>query len=434
MADKDFRPVILAGCGSVDPESIDSYISNGGYSALRMALSDSTPESVIARVEEAGLRGRDGGFPVARKWRITREAEGDHRFVVANAYDADPLSPIGRTLLEQMPHRVLEGTIIAAYAIGADEGIIYCRGDGKTAVYRVRRAIAQAEEKGFLGPNALGFGRGLRVRLALGWAGFIGGEETAAIAAIEGRRAMPTQRPPFPAQSGLLKLPTALDSAETLAIIPSIAGAGRTVDVSRSAGTKVFSIQGSVRNQGLIELPLGLSLRRMIDHAGGTSRGTVKAVQSGGPTGACIPADALDSPISFESLPELGTRMGSGRIEVLDDSVCLVGFAGRVMSYLKDEACGKCVPCRLGTKRMAGIVEAIASGLGQASDLELLEDLSANVSAASICGFGVAAPCVVTSTLKHFRGEYLSHTEEKKCPTGECRPSRQHSYQRRKVL
>lgn len=438
MGDSDFQPMVMSGWGSTDPESIDDYVAAGGYSALRRVLSVMTPEDVICRVEAVGLLGRGGaGYPVARKWRAAREAPSDHKFVIANAYDADALSPIGQSLLEQMPHRVLEGLLIAAYAIGARDGVIYCRGESRAAIRRVRAAISQAEENGFVGPKAFGPGRAMRLYVALGWTGFVGGEETAAIAAIEGRRAMPVQRPPYPAERGLMGRPTVVNSAETLANVPLVVADGGPAPGSSQAGkTKVFSMQGNVRHKGLVESPLGVSLRQMVDRAGGAGpegQG-IKAVQIGGPTGACIPASAFDVPLGFESLLEVGAHLGSGRIEVIGNSACMVGYARDVMAYLTDEACGRCVPCRLGTKRVAGLLEAIASGLGEGQDLETLEELSGHISAASICGYGLTATSVVTSTLKHFRSEYLSHVEEKRCPTGQCKPSRHVRYRRRAVL
>ncbi len=456
MADRQSRGVILEGCGSIDPEIIEAYIASGGY-AGRQAILRSTPEGVISRVEEADLLGHGGaGFPVARKWRIARQSQTHQRFVVANAYDADLLSPIGRTLLEQMPHRVIEGLIIAAFAVGATEGIIYCRGEAAMAIARARQAISQAEAKGLLGPNALGPGQRLRVRVVSGWAGFIGGEETAAIAAIEGRRAMPSQRPPYPAESGLLGLPTVISSAETLAILPALmAPSPRDIEADGSvpprrddanshddrstlkdiANFKVFSIRSGGRGKDLIELPLGLSLRQILERTGHFERGRkLKAIQIGGPAGACIPESNFDLPVTFESLRDLGAHLGSGRIELLDSSVCMAGFASDTLNYLYGEACGKCVPCRIGIKRMFGIVEGITSELGKGADLETLKDLSANIPAGSICGFGVIAPSVVTSTLRYFESDYISHIEEKKCPTGRCSATRQFGYQRRAVL
>lgn len=426
---------------AVDPSSIDDYIRRGGYERLHRALKELGPGRVLDEVARSRLRGRGGdGLDVAMKWRSLCEAEGQPKYVVCNAYDADERAPIGRTLLEQSPHIVLEGMIIAAFAVGAARGFIYCRGDAFKALSSVTRAVEQARERGFIGFGVLETDFDFEMSIARCSAGFIGGEETAMLAAMSGRRAMPSQQPPSPAQFGLRGRPTLIHSAETLAAIPWIVANGgdeyARVGTESSTGTKLLALDGDVRNKTLVELPFGVTVREAVVEIGeGPSTGrAIKAVHIGGPLGGCIPESLLDRPLDYDVLRELGTTVGSGRLTVLNEGTCLAGYAQKVMSYLSDEACGKCVPCRLGTKRTATVLEGITSNLGQESDVELISELSQNMRDASLCGFGIEAPNIVATSLKYFGEDYRQHLERGSCPTDQCRIARCYRYQRKAVL
>ncbi|MBI4319086.1 MAG: NADH-quinone oxidoreductase subunit F [Chloroflexi bacterium] len=472
MTSSQFPAIALHLCGEVNPESIEDYVAKGGYAALRRAM-EMSPEGVLNEVAGSGLRGRGGaGFRTAEKWRlVAAAAEKQQRFVVCNAYDADVDAPVGRTLLEQNPHRVLEGLSIAAYACGADRAYVYCRGEVALAVARMRRAIVAARERGILGPGRgdEDAGRGDRaptrsmatsyeqermhgrwergistggvdVQVAFGWSGFVGGEETTMLAAIEGRRAMPRPRPPYPTRSGLWGQPTAINSAETLACVPWVlenaSSALASIGSSASPGTKVVAITGDAEHRGLFEVPFGMPLGEILSRTGNGPAGEqkLKAIQVGGPTGGCLKSSALDTPLDFETLEAAGTILGSGQIRAIGEKTCMVGFARQQMSYLCTEACGECVPCRLGTKRMADILEGITGGLGRAADLDTLKDVATKVSDGSLCGFGVDAPNVVLTTLQGFEDEYHAHVDAKRCPTGDCAATRRYRYERRTVL
>ena len=418
---------VLRNCGVIDPGDIRHSLARGAYGGLQRAL-DLDPDERIDELERSGLRGRGGaGFPVARKWQFCIDAPGDTRYIVCNADEGDPGAFMNRSLLEGDPHAVLEGMIIAGLTIGAAEGYIYCRAEYPLALERLGVAIAQAEEAGFLGPDALGAGRPFRIKVKEGAGAFVCGEETALIASLEGRRGMPRARPPYPAVSGLWGCPTVINNVETLASVALIfqRGADRYAEhgTENSKGTKTFSLVGNVMRPGLIEVPLGTTLREMIfDIGGGIASGhRFKAVQTGGPSGGCLPEGKLDIPVDYESLQEAGTIMGSGGIVVMDERTCMVDFARYFLDFAADESCGKCGPCRLGTRQLLRILEDITQGKGTASDIELLEGLSHHVMQGSLCGLGATAPNPVLTTLRYFRDEYVAHVESRTCPALACR-------------
>jgi NADH-quinone oxidoreductase subunit F len=418
---------VLRNCGVVDPADIRHSLARGAYSGLQRALELDSGER-IDELQRSGLRGRGGaGFPVWRKWQFCIDAPGDTRYIVCNADEGDPGAFMNRSLLEGDPHALLEGMIIAGLTIGASEGYIYCRAEYPLALERLAVAIAQAEEAGFLGPDALGPGRPFRIRVKEGAGAFVCGEETALIASLEGRRGMPRPRPPFPAVSGLWGCPTVINNVETLASVALIFQSGADwyaeFGTEKSRGTKTFALVGHVMRPGLVEVPLGTTLRELIfDIGGGVPSGhRFKAVQTGGPSGGCLPEEKLDIPVDYESLQEAGTIMGSGGIVVMDERTCMVDFARFFLDFAADESCGKCGPCRLGTRQLLRILEDITQGAGTASDIELLEGLSHNVIQGSLCGLGQTAPNPVLTTLRYFRDEYVAHVESRTCPALACR-------------
>ena len=419
--------IVLRNCGHINPEKIDDYIARGGYHALEKALLTMAPQQVIEEVASSGLRGRGGaGFPTARKWEFCRSAPGEQKYAICNADEGDPGAFMDRSILEADPHAVIEGLAIAGYAIGASEGYIYVRAEYPLAVSRFRTALEQALERGFLGEDILGSGFRFMVRIKEGAGAFVCGEETALIASIESQRGMPRPRPPFPANSGLDGKPTIINNVKTLATVPVIidkgAGFFAGLGTEKSKGTAVFALTGKVANSGLVEVPMGTSLSSIIfDIGGGIPRGKrFKAVQTGGPSGGCIPAQFLDVPVEYDSLAQLGSIMGSGGMVVLDDSTCMVEIARYFLSFTQAESCGKCVPCRLGTKQMLEILTRITQGKGREEDIDTLLQIAATVKECSLCGLGQTCPNPVLTTIKYFREEYEAHIREKKCPAAVC--------------
>jgi len=424
---KKQQRVILRNCGLINPEVIDHYIARGGYRALGKALLEMTPGQVIEEVKRAGLRGRGGaGFPTGRKWEFCRNTLGDTKYVICNADEGDPGAFMDRSILEADPHSVVEGLIIAGYAIGANEGYIYARAEYPLAVKRVRIALEQAEQRGFLGRDILGSGFDFVVHVKEGAGAFVCGEETALMASIESRRGMPRPRPPFPAQSGLDGKPTNINNVKSLASVPIIIDRGAdwfaTIGTEKSKGTAVFALTGKIANSGLVEVPMGTPLSTIIfDIGGGIPRGKrFKAVQTGGPSGGCIPARFLDAPVEYETLAQLGSIMGSGGMVVLDDTTCMVEIARYFLSFTQAESCGKCVPCRLGTRQMLEILTRITQGKGRESDIDTLLSIARTVKECSLCGLGQTCPNPVLTTLNYFRDEYEAHIKEKKCPAAVC--------------
>lgn len=420
--------IVMRNCGIIDPESLDECIARGGYRALWQVLRKSSPEDVIHEVTISGLRGRGGaGFPTGRKWQAVRDAEGTPKYVICNADEGDPGAYMDRGVLEGDPHSVLEGMVIGGYAMGAGEGVIYVREEYPLAVVRVREAIHQAAEAGLLGDNIFDSGFNFHVRVAKGAGAFVCGEETALIRSIEGRVGEPQQRPPYPAQHGLWGKPTCINNVETWANVPVIVWRGgqwyAEIGTQSSKGTKVFSLVGNVENTALIEVPMGITLRDVVHGLGGgiPNKRAPKAIQTGGPSGGCIPATKFDLPVDYESLTQAGSIMGSGGMIVMDDHTCMVDIAKYFLGFLEDESCGKCFTCRIGTQRLKQIVTRISEGKGKEEDLEVLEDLSWLVKQASLCGLGQTAPNPVLSTLRYFRDEYLAHIRDRKCPAKVCR-------------
>jgi len=420
--------VVLRNCGRIDPENIDDYIAEDGYQALGKVLSDMTPEQVIDEMLASGLRGRGGaGFPAGRKWQFARASKATPKFIICNADEGDPGAFMNRRVLEGDPHSVLEGMIVAAYAIGAARGYIYCRAEYPVAVRTLRIAIQQARAYGLLGENILGSGFSFDLEVRIGAGAFVCGEETALIASIEGRRGEPRPRPPFPAVSGLWARPTNVNNVETYANVPQIILRGASwyagMGTEKSKGTKTFALAGDVNHTGLIEVPLGINMREVVyDVAGGIKDGKkLKAVQIGGPMGGCLPEAFLDRPIDYESLAEAGTIMGSGGLVVMDEDTCMVDIARFFMEFIQDESCGKCTPCRVGTRRMLEILQRICNGEGRDGDIETLEMLCGQIRTTSLCGLGQGAPNPVSSTLTHFRHEYEAHIYEKRCPAKVCK-------------
>ncbi|MCS7221434.1 MAG: NADH-quinone oxidoreductase subunit NuoF [Anaerolineae bacterium] len=420
--------VVLRNCGKIDPENIEDYIAEDGYLALAKVLTEMTPEQVINEVINSGLRGRGGaGFPTGKKWQLVRQAPGNPKYVICNADEGDPGAFMNRRVLEGDPHSVLEGMIIAAYAIGASQGYIYCRAEYPLAVRTLNIAIQQARAFGFLGENILGSGFSFDIEVRMGAGAFVCGEETALMASIEGRRGEPRPRPPFPAVKGLWDKPTNINNVETYANIPQIILRGASwfasMGTERSKGTKTFAIAGDVKRTGLIEVPLGITLREVIYDVGGGIKDdkAFKAVQTGGPMGGCLPAEYLDMEVDYESLTAAGSIMGSGGMIVMDEDTCMVDIARFFMEFTQDESCGKCVPCRVGTRRILEILERICAGQGRHGDIEVLEMLCEQIKNTSLCGLGQGAPNPVASTLKYFRSEYEAHIYEKRCPAKVCR-------------
>jgi bidirectional [NiFe] hydrogenase diaphorase subunit len=419
--------IVLENSGRIDPERIEAYIAEGGYAALYKALRDMTPEAVIGEITRSGLRGRGGaGFPTGLKWTTVAKSGGPLKYVVCNADEGDPGAFMDRSVLESDPHRVLEGMAIAGYAVGAGQGYIYVRAEYPLAVKHLRTAIAQAERLGVIGRDIFHSAFSFTIKIRLGAGAFVCGEETALIASIEGRPGKPRPRPPYPAELGLWGRPTLINNVETLANIPSIISRGgewySRIGTPGSKGTKVFALAGQVVNTGLIEVPMGIRLRDIIFRIGGgiPDGRRFKAVLTGGPSGGCIPEDLLDMPVDYESLAQAGSIMGSGGMIVLDDTACMVDVAKFFIDFCRSESCGKCVPCRVGTAQIHGLLEKIACGAGEMADLERLEDLCELVKQTSLCGLGQTAPNPVISTLRYFRQEYLSHIEAHRCPAGVC--------------
>jgi NADH-quinone oxidoreductase subunit F len=419
--------IVFAMNGAIDPTSITDYVGEGGYQALARALLDMTPEEAIEEVKASGLRGRGGaGFPTGVKWGFARQAAGEPKYLICNADEGDPGAFMDRSLLEGNPHSVLEGMVIAARAIGAAEGYMYVRAEYPLAIEHVRKALADAREYGLLGEDILGTGFSFDVHIKEGAGAFVCGEETALIASIEGRRGMPRARPPFPAQSGLWRKPTNINNVETFANVPPIILNGAEwyaqLGTERSKGTKIFSLTGKVANTGLVEVPIGTTLRHVVFEIGGGMRKgrRFKAAQLGGPSGGCVPAQHLDLPIDYESLQEVGAIMGSGGMVVMDDKTCIVDVARFFLEFVQAESCGKCVPCRVGTKRMLEMVSAFCRGEGTVADLDELAQLALDIKEGSLCGLGQTAPNPVLSTLRHFRDEYIAHIEQKHCEACAC--------------
>lgn len=420
--------IALRNCGAINPEDIDEYIARDGYLALEKVLTEMEPEDVIDEIKASGLRGRGGGgFPTGVKWSFAAAQQEHEKYVCCNADEGDPGAFMDRSVLEGDPHSVIEAMIIAGYAIGASQGYIYVRAEYPIAVERLDIAIRQAREYGLLGEDILGKGFNFNLELRLGAGAFVCGEETALMTSVEGKRGEPRPRPPFPAVKGLFGKPTILNNVETYANIPVIILGGArwfsSIGTEKSKGTKVFAIGGKINNTGLVEIPMGTTLREIIfDIGGGIPNGKkFKAAQTGGPSGGCIPASELDTPIDYDSLIALGSMMGSGGLIVMDEDTCMVDLAKFFLEFTVDESCGKCPPCRIGVKRMLEIVTRITEGEGCPEDLELLEILARNIKAGALCGLGQTAPNPVLSTMKYFKDEYLAHVIDKKCPAGVCR-------------
>ncbi|MDW7759801.1 MAG: NADH-quinone oxidoreductase subunit NuoF [Acidobacteriota bacterium] len=432
MADIEFfrhqRLIVLRNRGRIDPEKIEEYIAYDGYQAMAKALTEMTPEEIIAEISASGLRGRGGaGFPTGKKWDLCRKEKASPKYLICNGDEGDPGAFMDRSVLEADPHAVLEGMVIAARAISAARGFIYIRNEYPLAIQRLDIAIRSAREFGLLGENILGSGFDFDVEIVRGAGAFVSGEETALIASIEGQRAAPRQRPPYPAQSGLWGQPTTINNVETWANVPSIIRRGAAwfagLGTETSKGTKVFSLVGKINNTGLVEVPMGIRLDEIVNNIGGgiPNGRKFKAVQIGGPSGGCIPTELLDLPVDYESLTRAGAMMGSGGMIVMDEDTCMVDIALYFLRFTQEESCGKCAPCRIGTRRMAEILAGIAAGEGRPGDIEKLEELAWTVKRGSLCGLGQTAPNPVLSTLRYFRDEYRAHIEDKTCPARVCK-------------
>lgn len=432
ILDLDFykkqKRIVLRNCGVINPENIEEYIAMDGYKALGKALTEMTPEQVIDILKSSGLRGRGGaGFPTGLKWQIARQSVNDKKYVVCNADEGDPGAFMDRSVLEGDPHSVIEAMIIAGYCIGSDEGLIYVRAEYPIAVRRLKIAIDQARKYGLLGKNIFGTDFNFDITLRLGAGAYVCGEETALIASLEGKRGEPRPKPPFPADKGVFGKPTLLNNVETYANVSQIILNGgewyASVGTEKAKGTKVFAMGGKVVNTGLVEVPMGTTLREVIfDIGGGIPDGKkFKAVQTGGPSGGCIPEEMLDMPVDFDSLGKAGSIMGSGAFIIMDETTCMVDIAKFFLEFTIDESCGKCAPCRIGTKRMLEILNRITEGKGKLDDIEKLEKLAVTLQNTAFCTLGKAAPNPVLSTLKHFRHEYEAHINEKRCPAGVCK-------------
>jgi len=424
---KQYR-IVLRNCGVINPENIDEYIAREGYAALDKVLTSMKPEEVIEEIKKSGLRGRGGaGFPTWMKWDFTKKAEGDVKYIVCNADEGDPGAYMDRSTLEGDPHSVLEAMTIAGFTVGANQGFIYIRAEYPLAIHRLEIAIAQAKEYGLLGKNILGTGFDFDIELRLGAGAFVCGEETALLASIEGKRGMPKPRPPFPAVKGLWDKPTVINNVETYANIAVIILKGgdwfASIGTEKSKGTKVFALTGKVVNSGLIEVPMGITLREIVFDIGGGIKGgkKFKAAQSGGPSGGVIAADYLDTPIDYENLQKLGSIMGSGGLIVMDEDDCMVDVAKFYLDFTVDESCGKCAPCRVGGKQLYGLLEKITKGKGEMKDIDNMREISLAMQKASLCQLGGTAPNPVISTLKYFEDEYLEHINEGKCRAGKCK-------------
>jgi bidirectional [NiFe] hydrogenase diaphorase subunit len=419
---------VLENSGRIDPQNVADYVGRDGYAALAHVLHEMSPEEVCAAIVRSGLRGRGGGgYPTGLKWQLMFKAPGERKFVVANGDEGDPGAYMDRTLMESDPHRILEGMAIAGYAVGADKGYIYVRGEYPVAAQRLEKAIRDAERVGILGARVLDSGFRFRIDLRLGAGAFVCGEETSLMASIMGRRGFPSPRPPYPAQRGLWGYPTLINNVETFGAVPAIirrgADAFAAIGTARSKGTKIFALAGEVTNSGLIEVSMGITLREIVEEIGGGMAGgqAFKAAQTGGPSGGCIPPQHLDTPVDYESLMALGSIMGSGGLIVMGEKSCMVDVAKYFMDFCLDESCGKCVPCRVGTVQMYRLLDRISNGSATEADLERLEELCALAKEGSLCGLGGTAPNPVLSTLRYFRDEYLAHIRERRCPAGVCR-------------
>ena len=424
---KQFR-IVLRNCGVINPEKIDEYIARDGYAALAKALTEMTPDDIIAEVKESGIRGRGGaGFPTWMKWNFTKQAPGDEKYIVCNADEGDPGAYMDRSTIEGDPHSILEAMAIAGRAVGASHGVIYIRAEYPLAIAHLETALKQAREYGLLGKDILGTGFDFDIELRLGAGAFVCGEETALLASTMGKRGMPIPRPPFPAVSGLWAKPTVINNVETWANIPVIILKGgdwfSKIGTEKSTGTKVFALTGKINNSGLIEVPMGITLREIIYDIGGGIRGgkKFKAVQTGGPSGGVITADYLDVPIDYEHLQALGSIMGSGGMIVMDEDDCMVDVARFYQEFCVDESCGKCAPCRIGTRTLLTLLEKIADGKGEMDDIKKIEHVGRAMQKAALCGLGQTAPNPVLSTLRYFKDEYLEHINEKKCRAGKCK-------------
>lgn len=426
--------ILLHDCGRINPEDINEYIAHGGYAQAKRAYTEMTPEQICKEMTESGLRGRGGaGFPTGKKWEFARIEPEGKKYVICNADEGDPGAFMDRSVMEGNPNAVLEGMMIAARAIGADEGYVYVRMEYPLAIERIRKAIKQAEELGILGENIFGSGLNFKINVMEGAGAFVCGEETALIASVEGKRGMPKVKPPFPAHSGLFGKPTVINNVETLATVAKVFEMGakefKKIGTLSSPGTKTFAVTGHIANTGLVEVPMGTTLRQVInDVAGGTTNddGTVnpaafKAAQIGGPSGGCLTTEHLDLPLDYDSLKAAGAMVGSGGLVVMNDKTCMVNVARFFLEFTKRESCGKCVPCREGTEQMLSMLNDIVEGRGTLQTLENLEDLAKAVQKASLCALGKTAPNPVLSTLKHFKDEYLAHVVEKRCPAGVCK-------------
>lgn len=420
--------VALRNCGVINPEEIEDYLAQDGYEGLRKAVLGMSPQEIIAQIKESGLRGRGGaGFPTWFKWQAARQNEGNVKYVVCNADEGDPGAFMDRSLLEGDPHSVLEGMAIAGRAIGANTGIIYVRAEYPLAIKRLEIAIKQARERKLLGKGILGSGFNFDIMIKKGAGAFVCGEETALIASLEGERGMPRLKPPFPAESGYWGRPTNINNVETYANVPWIISQGaedfNRMGSEKSKGTKVFALAGKIKRGGLVEVPMGITLREVIFKLGGGIKDDrrFKAVQMGGPSGGCIPVELLDTPVDYDSISQTGAIMGSGGMVVMDETTCMVDVARFFLDFTRKESCGKCVQCRIGTKRMLEILERICRGEGQEGDIELLESIAVKVKEGSLCGLGQSAPNPVLTTIRYFRDEYEAHIRDKKCPAKQCK-------------
>ncbi|WP_028309735.1 NADH-quinone oxidoreductase subunit NuoF [Desulfitibacter alkalitolerans] len=420
--------LVLKNCGHINPENIDEYLAQDGYAALEKVLKNMNQVEVIEEVKKSGLRGRGGGgFSTGLKWEFTYKAQGDKKYVVCNADEGDPGAFMDRSLLEGDPHIIIEGMLICGYAIGADEGYVYVRAEYPLAIKRLQRAISQAEERGYLGTNILGTNFSFKLNIKAGAGAFVCGEETALLISIEGNRGMPKVRPPYPATKGLWDKPTTINNVETFGNIPVIFRKGAEwfagIGTEKSKGTKVFALTGKVNNTGLVEVPMGISIRKIIFDIGGgiKDNGQFKAVQIGGPSGGCIPSELLDLPVDYDSLTQAGAMMGSGGLVIMDEKTCMVDLSRFFLNFTQKESCGKCTPCREGTKRMLEILIRITEGAGVPEDIEILKKLGENIKKTSLCGLGQTAPNPVLSTLRYFEDEYWAHIKDKKCPAGACK-------------
>ncbi|RKY89972.1 NADH-quinone oxidoreductase subunit NuoF [candidate division KSB1 bacterium] len=420
--------IALRNRGRIDPEEIEEYIANDGYQSMGKALFEMTPEEIINEVKISGLRGRGGaGFPTGRKWELCRASKGDVKYIICNADEGDPGAYMDRSILEADPHSVIEGMVIGAKAIGAHKGFVYVRDEYPLALKRISIAVEKAKDYGLLGEDILGSGFDFDLKIVRGGGAFVCGEETALMQSIEGKVGRPTPRPPYPAQKGLWGKPTNINNVETWANIPVIIARGgdwfSRIGTETSKGTKVFSLVGKVNNTGLVEVPMGITLREIIYNIGGgiPNGKKFKAVQTGGPSGGCIPEELIDLPVDYEQLTKAGAIMGSGGLIVMDEDTCMVDVAKYFVSFLEDESCGKCVPCRSGIRRMREILTRITQGKGKEGDIELLEELAETIKKASLCGLGQTAPNPVLSTIRYFRDEYEAHIKKKRCPALVCK-------------